>query len=475
DGADNGLSSVVGDEAWKTTWEGFVGTPENWASNPGEAYGALGINISTLLVPAGAGAAAKATSLGVKIESVAAKASAAAADAGVPVSLSVKLGQLLADGLVTVGGGLTKLDDALNAALKPFADALAKADTSVADFAAWVKSLPEFQGPDGQFAGAPNGFKPDAPSGGKPDPWTTTVTAPDRVPGSPGGLVDEHGGMRDPGGRGPDLDGDGKLDVRDPDGTGRPPLQDGGAAEMPGGSAGPGGFPESPKEFPRPEPLQTIEVPKGEGPGKNTPFAKRDDLEPNTLYHVEGRGDFYTDASGKVTYVEATYGGKGNLNADLNKPQGNITYVVHPNAGEVPDGVSAAHVFVTDDLGRTVLAHTDHLSLGEADRSPSVQGRVGGEGGDGYDGGHLFGKGYGGGGEYTNMAAMLEAINRGGGKSYFTLENEWRDLLKADPSTNIEVRITPEYSGDSKVPDKFFVDYRINDGDWEQKEYENER
>ncbi|WP_156475523.1 hypothetical protein, partial [Pseudoclavibacter helvolus] len=42
DGADNGLSSVVGDEAWKTTWEGFVGTPENWASNPGEAYGALG-------------------------------------------------------------------------------------------------------------------------------------------------------------------------------------------------------------------------------------------------------------------------------------------------------------------------------------------------------------------------------------------------------------------------------------------------
>ena len=110
------------------------------------------------------------------------------------------------------------------------------------------------------------------------------------------------------------------------------------------------------------------------------------------MSHVEGRGDFYTDASGKVTYVEATYGGKGNLNADLNKPQGNVTYVVHPNAGEVPDGVSAAHVFVTDDLGRTVLAHTDHLSLGEADRSPSVQGRVGGEGGDGYDGGHLFGK-----------------------------------------------------------------------------------
>jgi hypothetical protein len=173
--------------------------------------------------------------------------------------------------------------------------------------------------------------------------------------------------------------------------------------------------------------------------------------------------------------VEATYGGKGNLNADLNKPQGNITYVVHPDAGEVPDGVSAAHVFVTDDLGRTVLAHTDHLSLGEADRSPSVQGRVGAEGGAGYDGGHLFGKGYGGGGEYTNMAAMLKEINRGSGDSYFALENSWRDLLAKDPSTNIEVRIEPEYPGDSKVPDNFVVEYRIDDGEWTKKRFANER
>ncbi|PPF44862.1 hypothetical protein C5B85_08975 [Pseudoclavibacter sp. AY1F1] len=239
DGADNGLSTVVGDEAWKTTWEGFVGTPEGWETNPAQAAGSLTFNVATVLIPTGAGAAAKATALGEKVSSVAAKAAAAAADAGVPASLSVKLGQVLADGLLTVGGGLTKLDDALNAALEPFATALAKADTSVAEFAAWVKSLPEFQGPDGQLAGVPTGIKPDAPSGGKPDAWTSTATssdvrspeasAPARTPGSPSGLLDEHGGVRDPGGRGPDGDGDGdgKPDLRDPDGNVRQPKPDG--------------------------------------------------------------------------------------------------------------------------------------------------------------------------------------------------------------------------------------------------------
>ncbi|PPG30268.1 hypothetical protein C5E10_12515 [Pseudoclavibacter sp. RFBG4] len=52
------------------------------------------------------------------------------------------------------------------------------------------------------------------------------------------------------------------------------------------------------------------------------------------------------------------------------------------------------------------------------------------------------------------------------GNSYFNLENSWRGLLAKDPLTSIEVRIAPKYSGESKVPDKFVVDYRIDDGDW---------
>ncbi|PPG30270.1 hypothetical protein C5E10_12525 [Pseudoclavibacter sp. RFBG4] len=291
DGADNGLSAVVGDEAWKTTWEGFVGTPEDWEKNPAQAAGSLTFNIGTVLIPTGAGAAAKATALGEKVSSVAAKAAAAAADAGVPVSLSVKLGQLLADGLLTVGGGLTKLDDALNAALKPFADALAKADTSVADFAAWVKSLPEFQGPDGQFAGIPNGGRiPEVPSGGKPDPWPSTATpdvrtpempGQDRTPGSPGGLLDEHGGVRDPGGRGPDLDGDGTPDVRDPDGTERQPQPDSGLDDVGAGDEWKPQADGKPVEVPTgaPEkPVFTIDPDSGISPEYQARIARYDQL-----------------------------------------------------------------------------------------------------------------------------------------------------------------------------------------------------
>ncbi|WP_156475690.1 hypothetical protein [Pseudoclavibacter helvolus] len=83
------------------------------------------------------------------------------------------------------------------------------------------------------LAGIPNGGHiPEAPSGGKPDPWPSTATpdvrTPDGTPSSPGDLLDGHGGVRDPSGRGPDLDGDGTPDVRDPDGNVRQPQPDSG-------------------------------------------------------------------------------------------------------------------------------------------------------------------------------------------------------------------------------------------------------
>ncbi|RZU64141.1 DNA/RNA non-specific endonuclease [Microterricola gilva] len=138
------------------------------------------------------------------------------------------------------------------------------------------------------------------------------------------------------------------------------------------------------------------------------------------------------------------------------------------------DGANHAHVFQTDAEGRTVLAHTDQLSLGDADRSASVQSRVGHEGGDGYEGGHLFGNGYGGGGEYTNTVAMLRDLNRGAGDSFFNLENQWRALLKADPDVQIEVDIRPHYPADGgRVPSKVEVEFTINGGDPEWKVFKN--
>ena len=234
-------------------------------------------------------------------------------------------------------------------------------------------------------------------------------------------------------------------------------------------------FPDasSPAEFARPEHGSTVDLSAAEAPGSRTPFAARTDLAPDTMYHVEGRGDFYTDSTGKVTYVEANYGGRGSLNADLNHPQPNTTYVVHPDVVNPVDGASHAHVFQTDDAGRTVLAHTDQLALGHADRSESVQSRVGSEGGDGYDGGHLFGNDFGGGGEYANMAAMLRDVNRGAGNSFYNLENEWRSLLKGDAPARIELDIEPEYPAGSTVPDQFNVFYRVDGGTWIQRTFDN--
>ncbi|MFC9559246.1 glycohydrolase toxin TNT-related protein, partial [Agromyces sp. NPDC056965] len=218
----------------------------------------------------------------------------------------------------------------------------------------------------------------------------------------------------------------------------------------------------TPNGFPRPAVHNEISVPRDQGPTPRRPFAARDDLEPNTLYRVEGRGEFYTDADGKVIYVETTYGGIRKLNADLMRPQPNTTYVVHPAVSSTHAGVNQDHVFSTDADGRTILAHTDHLTSGDADRSESVQSRVGNEGGTGYDGGHLFGNDYGGGGEYTNLVAMLAEINRGSGDTFYNLENRWRALLKADPTTRIEVDIRPHYPDGSVVPDVVEVRWTEN-------------
>ncbi len=229
----------------------------------------------------------------------------------------------------------------------------------------------------------------------------------------------------------------------------------------------------SPKEYPRPEFTSEVTISRVNAPGPRTPFAARTGLEPNTLYHVDGRGDFYTDVNGRVTYVETTYGGKGNLNADLQNPQGNTTYVVHPDTIDPVAGRSYAHVFETDGDGRTAHAHTDNLAAGNADRSESVQTRVGREGGPGYDGGHLFGRYFGGGGEYSNLVAMLRDVNRGSGDSFFNLENQWRELLSKNPNAKIEVDIKPIYTGSSTVPSSVQVSFRIDGGRIETRSFGN--
>jgi hypothetical protein len=121
-----------------------------------------------------------------------------------------------------------------------------------------------------------------------------------------------------------------------------------------------------------------------------------------------------------------------------------VTYVVDPNVrNREVGGASYAHVFVTDSESRTILAHTDRLSRGDAVRSEHTQTRTGNEGGDGYDGGHSYGTWAGGGGEYLNLTAQLREINQNYPNSFYRIEEAWRALIppKPGPRPVIEVDI----------------------------------
>lgn len=212
--------------------------------------------------------------------------------------------------------------------------------------------------------------------------------------------------------------------------------------------------------FPAPDVADRLEA---EPPSPRKPFAALTDLEPNTAYEVPGRGTFYTDETGRVTHVEAQYGRKGALNWDLMNPQPNVTYVVDSN-----------HVFVTDDLGRTIEAHVEHLELLDADRSESVQRRVGNVGGANYDGGHLIGNAFGGGPDVVNLVPQLSNSNQGvgPGDTFHALETRLRGLLKQDPPASISLHLYPEYGSGGRVPNIITVEFAI-DGLVERKRFKN--
>ncbi|MFZ4842301.1 DNA/RNA non-specific endonuclease [Mycetocola saprophilus] len=226
--------------------------------------------------------------------------------------------------------------------------------------------------------------------------------------------------------------------------------------------------------FDPPPTSNRVKIDAADGPGPRTTFGNRTDLEPNTHYSVEGRGEFYTNESGRVVHVEAEYGTRGNINWDLRNPQPDATYVVHPVVTNPQPGVNYAHVFETDELARTKTAYTENLAEGDAYRSPSMQRRIGDLGGDGYEGGHIFGRSFGGGPEDINMVAMTEKMNRGGGDTFFNFEAKLRALAKNDAAGPIELHLEPFYSGDSLVPDGILAKYRIDSGQIQEEVFLND-
>ncbi|MEK4928033.1 DNA/RNA non-specific endonuclease [Bacillus sp. FSL K6-1338] len=127
------------------------------------------------------------------------------------------------------------------------------------------------------------------------------------------------------------------------------------------------------------------------------------------------------------------------------------------------------YTYTTDSQGR-VASCEGSLQLGDGKRNNYAQRVVGGNDRlDDDDGGHLIATIFKGSGNMDNIVPMNSNLNRGEWKK---LENEWANAL--NDGDKVRVKITPNYSGNSKRPDSFVIRYKIGDEDrWRLKNFDN--
>jgi len=486
--------------------QGIVGSPEQWEEDPVAAGTFAVANIGSFFIPGAGevGAGVKVASGAARTATIAGRAAEIAGDAAHLPSGLARVDSLLSEfgahgsGLSKVGG-LDDLSDTM-AALDRMTDVefegltgALKAGEEV-DFGSLSK-LEDFadygdlgRAAEEARAASPTHADASAHAGGGTgsDPAAGAARAAD--PGSGGTTLLERG---DGGGAGDAgrADGAGSSDAGRADGPGTSeaghadgpvdggdttpdrPADGGRAADVddldlfgPDETPGPGT--DTPGTGPTPHPTPAVEhhvtVSGSDLPTKQKPFAHGQVLAPDTAYTVPGRGVFSTDETGRIVHVETEYGGKGNLNYDLMQPAADTTYVV-----------GGKHVYVTDHASRTVLAEFDDLQLGDADRSESVQKRIGKEGGVGYEGGHLLANMFGGGGEKINTVPMLQEVNRGAGNSFGNLEKDLMDLARSDASGKITLRVEPDYPASGPVPSQVRVAYRLDESEWIFERFRN--
>ena len=119
------------------------------------------------------------------------------------------------------------------------------------------------------------------------------------------------------------------------------------------------------------------------------------------------------------------------------------------------------YLYKTDNMGRVEEVSGDLRDI-ERGRNTNQQGasvelKDGFTGED--DGGHLIANMLDGPGEQINYLPMDASLNRGDWK---VMENEWRAALGENKS--VRIKITPIFEGSLKRPDRFEVEYWINDG-----------
>ena len=201
------------------------------------------------------------------------------------------------------------------------------------------------------------------------------------------------------------------------------------------------------------------------------------ELEPNRCYQTSAdRGTtFFTNAEGKIFRVEATASGTGPLNPDLHNLLPDTTYVVNKNT-----------VFQTDALSRPVQMDAYEMSVGKGARSEYTQGKVGAQGREefpeaDYEGGHLKGVQFLGPRERINYVPMLENINnarssfidQATGENFGTMENKIATILREKPDSVADLQVKPIYEGTGMVPVRIKAKWRIDGGEWIEREFVN--
>ncbi|RKS85745.1 DNA/RNA non-specific endonuclease [Orbus hercynius] len=149
----------------------------------------------------------------------------------------------------------------------------------------------------------------------------------------------------------------------------------------------------------------------------------------------------------EMVTIETESGSKGNWNKALNNPEPNSIYLV--------DGNKRYH---TDELGRLKQVEAE-LKLDTLDRNTYQQLKMGKQGIEGDEGGHLIASILNGSGEKINMLPMNANLNRGAWKQ---MENTWAKALQEGKT--VKVKIEPVYNSSGIRPDKFKVKYSIDNG-----------
>jgi hypothetical protein len=157
------------------------------------------------------------------------------------------------------------------------------------------------------------------------------------------------------------------------------------------------------------------------------------------------------DLTGR-TMIETTAGKKGGWNKLLNKD-------LIPSA----DYQVGKALYKTDKKGRVneVSANLDYNKADSNGHQQTAAGETNGikDGQSTDEGGHLIASILNGTGDQINYLPMTKNLNRG---QWRKMENKWARALKETPPKNVDIKIKPVYTGNSKRPSEYRVEYTID-------------